>query len=93
MDDMAGSDTVRLVDDQTFEMLDRYCLDPMELGSCICSMSFAEDESTYYVVGSAYTEPDESESKKVPALSIQLRLGQTSLQWRQICNSDSCSKL
>jgi DNA damage-binding protein 1 len=67
---MAGSDTVRLVDDQTFEMLDRYCLDPMELGACVCSMSFAEDDSTYYVVGSAYTEPDESESKKVPTLSL-----------------------
>ena len=90
---MAGSDTVRLVDDQTFEMLDRHCLDPMELGSCVCSMSFAEDDSTYYVVGSAYTEPDESESKKVPALSILLRLGQMALQWRQICNSNRCSKL
>ena len=67
---MAGSDTVRLVDDQTFEMLDRYSLEPMEQGvSAIASMSLCtEDDSTYYVVGTAFTEPDESESKKVQLL-------------------------
>lgn len=65
---MAGSDTVRLVDDQTFEMLDRYSLEPMEQGTAIASMSFTEDDSTYYVVGTAFTEPDESESKKVQLL-------------------------
>ena len=68
VDDMAGSDTVRLVDDQTFEMLDRYSLEPMEQGTAIASMSFTEDDSTYYVVGTAFTEPDESESKKVQLL-------------------------
>ena len=62
---MAGSDTVRLVDDQTFEMLDRFGLEPMELGVSATSMAFAEDDRTYYVVGTAFTEPDEAESKKV----------------------------
>ena len=65
VDDMAGSDTLRLVDDQTFEMLDRYSLEPMELGISASSMSFVDDDSTYYVVGTAFTEPDEAESKKV----------------------------
>lgn len=64
VDDMAGSDSLRLVDDQTFEMLDRYSLEPMELGISASSMSFVEDDSTYYVVGTAFTEPDEAESKK-----------------------------
>ena len=62
---MAGSDTVRLVDDQTFEMLDRFGLEPMELGVSLASMAFAEDDRTYYVIGTAFTEPDEAESKKV----------------------------
>ncbi|CAL5227828.1 g10856 [Coccomyxa viridis] len=64
VDDMAGSDTVRLVDDQTFEMLDRFGLEPMELGVSLASMAFAEDDRTYYVIGTAFTEPDEAESKK-----------------------------
>ena len=62
---MAGSDTVRLVDDQTFEMLDRHSLEPMELAVSISSMAFAEDSAVYFVVGTAFTEPDEAESKKV----------------------------
>lgn len=65
VDDMAGSDTVRLMDDQTFEMLDRFGLEPMELGVSAASMAFAEDDRAYYVVGTAFTEPDEAESKKV----------------------------
>ena len=66
VDDMAGSDTVRLVDDQTFEMLDRFGLEPMELGVSAASMAFAENDRSYYVIGTAFTEPDEAESKKVP---------------------------
>ena len=62
---MAGSDTVRLVDDQTFEMLDRYSLEPMELAVSASSMAFADDSAVYFVVGTAFTEPDEAESKKV----------------------------
>ena len=62
---MAGSDTVRLVDDQTFEMLDRHSLEPMELAVSVSSMAFAGDNAVYFVVGTAFTEPDEAESKKV----------------------------
>ena len=62
---MAGSDTVRLVDDQTFEMLDRHSLEPMELAVSVSSMAFADDSAVYFVVGTAFTEPDEAESKKV----------------------------
>ena len=74
VDDMAGSDTLRLVDDQTFEMLDRYSLEPMELGISASSMSFVEDDSTYYVIGTAFTEPDEAESKKVSYTHKSARL-------------------
>ena len=62
---MAGSDTVRLVDDQTFEMLDRHSLEPMELAVSVSSMAFTDDSAVYFVVGTAFTEPDEAESKKV----------------------------
>ena len=67
MDD-AGPDSVRLLDDQTFETVDRYGLEPTEMCCSIASMSFAEDPASYYVIGTALTVAEEPEPTKVRLL-------------------------
>jgi hypothetical protein len=68
--DDAGPDCVRLLDDQTFETLDRFQLDSMEVCCSISSMSFADDPTIYYVVGSAISIPEEPEPTKVSSLPL-----------------------
>ncbi|KAF6166099.1 hypothetical protein GIB67_023809 [Kingdonia uniflora] len=55
---------VRLLDDQTFEIISSYPLDTYESACSILSCSFADDINTYYCVGTAYVLPDESEPNK-----------------------------
>lgn len=64
MDD-SGPDCVRLLDDQTFETLDRHQLDNMEVCCSISSMAMADDPALYYVVGTAISIPEEPEPSKV----------------------------
>lgn len=74
MDD-AGPDSVRLLDDQTFETVDRYGLEPTEMCCSIASMSFAEDPASYYVIGTALTVAEEPEPTKVRLLPFLLVSG------------------
>ncbi|KAK3419095.1 hypothetical protein EUGRSUZ_H04822 [Eucalyptus grandis] len=55
---------VRLLDDQTFEFMSTYPLDPFEHGCSILSCSFSDDSSVYYCVGTAYVLPEENEPTK-----------------------------
>ncbi|KAL9676917.1 hypothetical protein QQ045_005139 [Rhodiola kirilowii] len=55
---------VRLLDDQTFDFVSSYSLDPYEFGSSILSCSFADDNNAYYCVGTAYVLPEENEPTK-----------------------------
>uniref|UniRef100_A0A2P2KL79 Uncharacterized protein MANES_06G061000 n=3 Tax=Rhizophora mucronata TaxID=61149 RepID=A0A2P2KL79_RHIMU len=55
---------VRLLDDQTFEIMSTYPLDPFEYGCSILSCSFSEDGNVYYCVGTAYVLPEENEPSK-----------------------------
>lgn len=57
----AAPDAVRLFDDATFETLDRVTLDDAEVACSIASLAFEGDETPYYVVGTAYSHPDEPE--------------------------------
>lgn len=66
MDD-AGPDCVRLLDDQTFETLDRFGLEANEVCCAIASMSFSDDPSPYYVAGTAIVIAEEPEPTKVPS--------------------------
>lgn len=59
-----GGDSVRLLDEQTFELLDRLQLQQYELACSVCSMRLGDDPATYYVVGTAFAMPDEPESTK-----------------------------
>ena len=62
--DDAGRDTVRLMDDQTFETMDAFSLDPSEVGCSVCTISFADDPAEYFAVGTAYVLPEEAEPTK-----------------------------
>ncbi|CAN0877348.1 DNA damage-binding protein 1a [Linum grandiflorum] len=55
---------VRLLDDQTFEFLSAYQLDPFEYGCSLLSCSFSDDINVYYCVGTAYVLPEENEPTK-----------------------------
>jgi hypothetical protein len=60
---------VRLIDDQTFEIISSFALDPYENGCSIITCSFTDDFNAYYCVGTAYALPEESEPSKVCFIS------------------------
>ncbi|CAM6089835.1 unnamed protein product [Calypogeia fissa] len=55
---------VRLIDDQTFEIIATYQLDTYETGCSIITCSFADDPNVYFCVGTAYALPEENEPSK-----------------------------
>ena len=56
---------VRLFDDQTFETLAKYPLEPNENDASIISCSFDGDDDIYFVVGTAFADPhSEPESSR-----------------------------
>ncbi len=61
---------MRLLDDQTYETVDRFGLGTAELACSICSTSLADDPALYYVVGTALTEPEEAEPAKARAAEL-----------------------
>ncbi|EIE24281.1 hypothetical protein COCSUDRAFT_28729 [Coccomyxa subellipsoidea C-169] len=78
MDD-AGPDSVRLLDDQTFETLDRFGLETNEVCCAAASMSFSDDPCPYYVVGTAITVAEEPEPTKGRILVFGAKGGKLSL--------------
>eukprot|EP00271_Cylindrocystis_brebissonii_P010251 TRINITY_DN26392_c0_g1_i1.p1 TRINITY_DN26392_c0_g1~~TRINITY_DN26392_c0_g1_i1.p1 ORF type:complete len:1092 (+),score=241.19 TRINITY_DN26392_c0_g1_i1:211-3486(+) len=66
--DVPGEETeagfVKLFDDQTFEVVAVFALDAFECGCSVMSCSFSEDAGVYFVVGTAYAMPEESEPSK-----------------------------
>lgn len=56
---------IRLLDDQSFEFISTYQLDPFEYGCSMLSCSFSDDINVYYCVGTAYVLPEENEPTKV----------------------------
>ncbi|CAM8892866.1 unnamed protein product [Rhodiola kirilowii] len=55
---------IRLLDDQTFDIVSSYSLDAFEFGCSILSCSFADDKNAYYCVGTAYVLQEENEPTK-----------------------------
>lgn len=70
---------VRLVDDQTFEIVDSFKLESFEMGWSIVSCTMGEDPAHYYVVGTAYALPEESEPSKGRVLVFQVSDGKLTL--------------
>lgn len=61
-----GTDSVRLLSEQTFETLDRFTLDPFEMACSLLSTSLGNDaQRVFYIVGTAMVRPEERESEKV----------------------------
>ena len=62
MKDIPGQEEeffLRLFDDQTFETLAKYPLQPNENDASILSCSFDGDDNTYFIVGTAFAYPHE----------------------------------
>eukprot|EP00898_Chlorokybus_atmophyticus_P002114 jgi/Chlat1/2903/Chrsp2S04662 len=55
---------IRLIDDQTFETLMAYQLEPFEQACSIITANFTDDSTSYFCVGTAYALPDEVEPTK-----------------------------
>ncbi|CAI0545443.1 unnamed protein product [Linum tenue] len=70
---------VRLLDDQTFEFLSAYQLDPFEYGCSLLSCSFSDDSNVYYCVGTAYVLPEENEPTKGRILVFSIEDGKLQL--------------
>ncbi|MCL7038249.1 hypothetical protein MKW94_006303, partial [Papaver nudicaule] len=70
---------VRLLDDQTFDIISTYPLDTYEYGCSILSCSFADDNNVYYCVGTAYVIPEESEPTKGRILVFAVEDGKLQL--------------
>eukprot|EP01018_Ginkgo_biloba_P031082 Gb_27300 [translate_table: standard] len=70
---------VRLLDDQTFEIISSYPLDTYENGCSILSCSFTDDSNAYYCVGTAYVLPEENEPNKGRILVFTVEDGKLQL--------------
>ncbi|KAJ4748371.1 DNA damage-binding protein 1 [Rhynchospora pubera] len=70
---------VRLLDDQSFDIISTYALDAYEYGCCVLSCSFAEDSNAYYCVGTAYVLPEENEPSKGRILIFTVEDGKLQL--------------
>lgn len=61
---------VRLLDDQSFDIISTYGLDAYEYACSVLSCSFAEDSNVYYCIGTAYVLPEENEPTKVISFDV-----------------------
>lgn len=73
--DEVGPDSVRLLDEQTFETLDRFQLQRDETACSLTSASFEGDPAPYYVVGTAVQGDDEPEPSRGRILVFAVREG------------------
>ena len=77
--DEASTSVVRLLDDQTFDTLSAYSLDSNETVGSVLSASFADDDKSYYVVGTAFALPDEPEPTRGRILVFAVEAGKLNL--------------
>lgn len=56
---------IRLLDDQSFDLVTYYQLDAFEYACSILSCSLSDDSNVYYCVGTAYVLPEANEPTKV----------------------------
>ena len=58
-------DQLLLLDDQTMEQVDRFELDGLEAVCSLCTVTFTDDATEYFAIGTAYVLPEEPEPTKV----------------------------
>lgn len=66
---------LRLLDNQTFDTLHRFQLSQHEMVCSLMSCAFAEDPVEYFVVGTAYAIPEESEPNRGRILVLAVEEG------------------
>ncbi|KAH8956048.1 hypothetical protein BDL97_07G017700 [Sphagnum fallax] len=54
---------IRLIEDQTFEIISSFPLDHYESGLSIITCSFTDDSNSYYCVGTVYERPEDIEEE------------------------------
>ncbi|KAG7666932.1 hypothetical protein KSW81_000683 [Nannochloris sp. 'desiccata'] len=72
-------DSVRLLDDQTFETLDVFKLNVYEMACSVSSMKLSDDTAEYFAVGTALAPPEELEPTKGRILLFQVHNGKLQL--------------
>lgn len=65
-----ATDALRLLDDQTFEVLDIFKLNIYEMACSTASVMLSDDGAEYFAVGTAFVPPEELEPSKVKPLSV-----------------------
>eukprot|EP00003_Mantamonas_plastica_P022436 TRINITY_DN380_c1_g1_i2.p1 TRINITY_DN380_c1_g1~~TRINITY_DN380_c1_g1_i2.p1 ORF type:complete len:1241 (+),score=459.79 TRINITY_DN380_c1_g1_i2:225-3725(+) len=70
---------VKLLDDQTFDILHDYQLDSFESACSVISGRFGEDEREYFVVGTAYVLPKEENPTRGRLLLFYVQEGRLTL--------------
>ncbi|KAF0690909.1 hypothetical protein As57867_017711, partial [Aphanomyces stellatus] len=70
---------VRLIDDQSFDTLHSFRLDPMETACSIVCLTFDGHTPPYYVVGTAYVHEEESEPHQGRILVLSVNQGKLQL--------------
>eukprot|EP01135_Chromosphaera_perkinsii_P006121 Nk52_evm1s407 gene=Nk52_evmTU1s407 len=65
----------RLLDEQTFEILDSLEMKCNEMVLSVCSLKFHTDSSPYYVVGTAFVQPMEDEPSEGRLVVLQVEQG------------------
>jgi len=83
-DDEISVYSVKLIDESTFDVMNVFKLDHNESGCSVACLSFAGDSSvtdtsTYFVVGTAYTIPDEDEPTQGRILVFSVTEGRLDL--------------
>lgn len=63
---------IRLVDDQTFEILDSYALDKFEVVQSLISCDFEDPQNPVFVAGTAFILPTEEEPSKGRIIVFQV---------------------
>lgn len=69
------TDSLHLLDDQTFEIMDTFKLKEHEVACSISAVKLAKDPVDYFAVGTAFALPGESESSNGRILLFQLHHG------------------
>eukprot|EP01080_Neovahlkampfia_damariscottae_P007699 gene7699-12165_t len=64
---------VKIFDGQTHEVLNEYQLDKTECASSSMNLKFKDDDKEYFVVGTAYVNPDEIEPTKGRLLVFEVK--------------------
>lgn len=70
---------MRLLDDQTFETVDVFKLNALEMVCSVSSMKLSDDTAEYYAVGTALVRPEELEPTKGRILLFQVHNGKLHL--------------